>query len=64
MKTRKCKVELSLFNRIDILNRNAIEVPAAKQVFRVVGVILARVRVSTVALWAYEALIAGLARTR
>jgi len=50
MTTRKRKVKLSLFNRIDVLNRNAIEVPAAKEVFRVVGVILTRVRVSTVAL--------------
>jgi len=47
--TTMAKVPL-LDDRIDILNRNAVEASAAKQVFRTVGVILALVRVSALVL--------------
>lgn len=43
-RTRKAKVSL-LDDRIDILNRNAVEASSAKQVFRTVSATLALVRV-------------------
>ena len=47
--TRKAKEPL-LDSRIDILNRNAVEVPPANQVFGTVSAILALVRVSSLVL--------------
>jgi len=47
MATRTRKAEVSLLDdRIDVLNRNAVEVSSAKQVFRTVSATLALVRVS------------------
>ena len=45
-RTRNAKVSL-LDDRIDILNRGAVDVSSAKQVFRTVSATLALVRVST-----------------
>ena len=45
IRTTTAKVPL-LEHRIEILNKNAVEASAAKQVFRTVGVIQALVRVS------------------
>jgi len=46
MATRTRKAEASLLgDRIDILNRDAVEVSAAKQIFRTVSTTLALVRV-------------------
>ena len=53
-RTRKAKASL-LDDRIDILDRSAVEVSPAKQVFKTVSTTLALVRVSTpfcIHLWA------------
>jgi hypothetical protein len=50
MAARTRKVKVSLDDRIDILNRNAVEASPAKQVFRTVGAILALVRVGALVL--------------
>lgn len=50
MATRTSKARASLNDRIDILNKNAVEVSPAKQVFGTVTTILALVRVRFVAL--------------
>jgi len=55
MATRTRKAEASLLgDRIDILNRDAVELSAAKQIFRTVSTTLALVRVGAplcVRLW-------------
>ena len=48
MRTRRQKAIMSLNDKIDILDENAVADSPAKQVFKTVSVILALVRVSTV----------------
>ena len=55
MTTRTRKAKASLLNdRIDILNKDAAETSAAKQVFRTVSATLALVRVSVPILGRFE----------